>query len=353
MLPAWMIVIVFIFGSIIGSFLNALIYRLPRNISLLNPSKSICPKCKHSLGALDLIPVVSWCIQGGKCRYCRARISPRYLLVELATGGAWAVLWYQYYYNQEDAIRFFGFALAVSVLIAIFLIDLELYLIPEQLNAALLFIGLGINFALISVHDPLAFQFGLPSAIVGALGGFFALWLITFIGRVLFGKDAMGHGDIKMARGIGAVLFLWAALVSFGLAVLLGAVLGVLQVVFSLKSNPAETSGADRGVEPQEHKPESLRSLMWCGLGYLLVIDVIGLFYQPLYKWWFGEDPFEPPEDLETFEAERTVIPFGPYLALSALLVILFQEQIFGLLELYAQWAGLTGDPGLGTPNGL
>jgi leader peptidase (prepilin peptidase)/N-methyltransferase len=352
-LPAWVIGIVFIFGSIIGSFLNALIYRLPRNISLLNPSKSICPKCKHTLGALDLIPILSWCIQGGNCRYCKAHISPRYLLVELATGGAWAVLWYQYYYNQEDVIRFFGFALAVSVLIAIFLIDLELYLIPEQLNAALLFIGLGINFALILVSDPSAFQFGLPSAIVGALGGLFTLWLITFIGRVLFGKDAMGHGDIKMARGIGAVLFLWAALVSFGLAVLLGAVLGALQVAFSLKSKPADPADFNRLEGPEENEPESLRSLLWCGLGYLLVIDVIGQFYRPLYKWWFGEDPFEPPEDLETFQAERTVIPFGPYLALSALLVILFQEQIFGLLDMYAQWAGLTREHGLGTPNGL
>jgi leader peptidase (prepilin peptidase)/N-methyltransferase len=135
--------------------------------------------------------------------------------------------------------------------------------------------------------------------------------------------------------------------------VLLGAVLGALQVAFSLKSKPADPADFNRLEGPEENEPESLRSLLWCGLGYLLVIDVIGQFYRPLYKWWFGEDPFEPPEDLETFQAERTVIPFGPYLALSALLVILFQEQIFGLLDMYAQWAGLTREHGLGTPNGL
>ena len=125
------------------------------------------------------------------------------------------------------------------------------------------------------------------------IAGVGVLWGIAFFGRVAFGKDAMGHGDIKMARGIGAVLFPSVAMISFGLAVVMGAVLGVAQVLIrrsppdlkqsaSVLSDLSETSDKPDLGEQTELPPESIGSLLFCGLGYLLGIDIIGLFIPKL-----------------------------------------------------------------------
>src|SRR5204863_8130036 len=117
------------------------------------------------------------------------------------------------------------------------------------------------------------------------------------------------------------------SVVSFGLAVALGAVLGVIQIFVRPKpgneqhpEHREQTGGVgdQTSEEEEEYVPESIGSLLKCGLGYILCIDVIGLFVPKLYEAWFNENPFVPEEDLEDFEAEFTMIPFGPYLALGA-----------------------------------
>lgn len=359
MFPEWTWIVGLAIGAAIGSFLNVVIYRMPRAMSLSNPPNSFCPKCKHRLLMSDMIPLVTWLIQRGRCKYCDAKIPSRYFWVELLNGAIWAGIWWQYLIATGDPAKAICYALAASTLVAIIFIDWELYIIPDQINAFLFFLGIGYNIWLITQGSPAAWTWGIPSSVAGALTGVGVLWGIAFLGRVLFRKDAMGHGDIKMARGIGAILFPVLSIVSFGLAVALGAVLGVAQVLLRPKSgadpeSPAQPTAhsaahehgeqTDRPIhqtpeEEEEYVPESIGSLLKCGLGYILCIDIIGLFATKLYKSWFDEDPYAPIEDLEDFEAEYTMIPFGPYLALGAIVGTVFETQLLRVLRTYWHWA--------------
>lgn len=336
MFPEWTWLVGLMLGATIGSFLNVVIYRMPRGMSLSNPKHSICPNCKHTLGMADLVPLFSWLMLGGKCRYCQVKVPGRYFAVELFTGVVWAAIWYQFFINDADWPKAIAYMLASAALVAIIWIDWELYLIPDQINAFLTIVGLAYNGYLYLTNSPYKETWGMPSAIAGWLVGVGILWGIAFLGRVLFGKDAMGHGDIKMARGIGAVLFPAVAMISFGLAVVLGAVLGIAQIAWFR----AKSAAQEPEVEDEEpYVPESIGSLLKCGVGYLLGIDIIGLFYVPLYEKWFGENPFAVPDDLETFEAGNTMIPFGPYLALGAIIATMFSQQLVQGVENYLNWA--------------
>jgi len=232
------------------------------------------------------------------------------------------------------------YSLTGAALVAAIFTDLQFFIIPDQINASMLIFGLaGGTYALLTGQEG-AWMGPLPAAVAGALVGTGVLWGIAFLGRLAFGKDAMGHGDIKMARGIGAVLLPVGALVSFGLAVFLGAVLGVLQILVRKKA--AATAAAEEEPAEEDYEPESIGSLLKCGLGYVLCFDVIGLFLPKFYEWWFGENPFayESVEE-EDWEPGVTTIPFGPYLALGALALMIFQGPIFEWLQAY--WSQATG----------
>lgn len=319
-----------------GSFLNVVIYRMPRAISIYKESRSFCPNCKHHLDVLDLFPLFSWLFSGRKCRHCGKPVSSRYFWVELFNALLWTGIWYQYLLGPTpDLGKAIAYALAGSALLAAFFIDLELYLIPDQICAFILFVGLGYNLWLYSQGLAHASMWGgVPSSVAGALVGSGIIAFIAIAGRVGFGKDAMGHGDIKLARGIGAILFPALAGVSFGLAVFLGAVFGVVQVLMrrsaTASQEPAQEDEADAGPEP-------VGDLIKYSLSYILCFDVVGLFVPKFYKSFYGVDPYEPEEDLETFEAEATMIPFGPYLALGAILAVVFEKQLMGAVDAYLQ----------------
>lgn len=336
MFPEWTWIVGLLFGSAVGSFINVVIYRLPRGLSLGNPPNSFCPKCRHRLTVLDLFPLFSYLLLRGKCRHCGARVSSRYFFVELITGVIWAGLWHQYLVAGWDPAKGIAYALAASALVAIIFIDWELYIIPDQVNASLLIIGLAYNGWLIYAGSDRAWMWGMPSSVAGALVGIGALWGVAFLGRLIFRKDAMGHGDIKMARGIGSVLLPATALVGFGLAVILGAVLGIAQVLMRSRGPETDDEAED---EEGDYEPESFGSLFKSGLGYLLCIDIIGLFRPKLYEAWFGEDPFEPVPEGDDLEVERTMIPFGPYLALGAIVAAVFEGRIMEWVTAYWTWA--------------
>ncbi len=336
--PAWTAIVAFIMGSAIGSFLNVVIYRLPRGMSIAKPKHSFCPSCGHQLETADLIPLLSWVFLGGKCRHCKAKVSPRYFVVELITASLWASVYYVTMVQGFDPARFFAYAGLVSCLVAVIFIDWQYYIIPDQVNAAAFLIGLIFDGYLMVTHKKGAYTWGIPSAIAGALTGVAAMWGIAFLGRILFRKDAMGHGDIKLARGIGAVLFPTLALMSFGIAVVFGAVFGILQVILRPK---AQNNDSD---DDEPYVPETVGSLLKCGFGYVFCLDVIGLITPKFYISWFGEDPYEPVvkdgED-EEFQAGFTMIPFGPYLAAGAIAASLFQSRLEGLV--YAYWKFASG----------
>ena len=344
MFPEWTWIFGLAFGAAIGSFLNVVIYRMPRGLSLSDPPNSFCPKCKHRLLMGDMIPLFTWLFRQGRCKYCGDKITSRYFWVELLNGAIWAGIWWQYLIAGDDWVKALCYAFAASTLVAIIFIDWELYIIPDQINAFLLFLGLAYNAWLYAQGSPAAATWGIPSSVAGALVGVGVLWGIAFLGRLIFGKDAMGHGDIKMARGTGAILFPALAVTSFGLAVALGAVLGVAQVFLRPRKESGEQTDTEKDQNPEEepYQPESIGSLLKCGLGYILCIDVIGLFVPKLYKAWFAEDPYAPIEDLEDFEADFTMIPFGPYLALGAIVGTVFEKQLLSAVRSYLRWA--TGD---------
>jgi leader peptidase (prepilin peptidase) / N-methyltransferase len=343
--PTWTWIIGLVFGAVVGSFLNVVIYRMPRALSLADPPNSFCPSCRHRLGPLDLVPLLSWLFARGKCRHCGQKVSSRYFFVELMNGAIWSGIWYQYLVVGAEPARAVAYALAAAALVAIIFIDWELYIIPDQINAFLAVVGIGFNIYLFYAGDPAAWTWGMPSSLAGWLAGTGALWGIAFLGRVAFGKDAMGHGDIKMARGIGAVLFPAVALLSFGVAVLLGAVIGVAQALLLNRQSRQEAAAcaaneADQQEDEEEDlPPESIGSLLKSGLGYLLGIDIIGLFAPQLSVWWFGESPYEPIDEMDDFEVTPTMIPFGPYLALGAIVAAVFSDQLLGAVENYLNWA--------------
>ena len=353
--PAWTSIIGFWLGATVGSFLNVVIYRTPRGMHLGQPVYSFCPKCKHRLEIPDLIPLLSWLALRGKCRHCGAKVSGRYFLVELVNGLIWMGIWYQYFCAADDIARAVAYALAASTLVAIIFIDWELYIIPDQINAFLAVVGIGYNIWLFIAHDARALTWGIPSALAGWLVGVGVLWGIAFFGRVAFGKDAMGHGDIKMARGIGAVLFPSVAVISFGLAVVMGAFLGVAQVLIRRSppdlSHAAQTSSSsdpsEGSDEPSANEetlpPESIGSLLFCGLGYLLGIDIIGLAIPKVYIAWFKESPEINPEEWADYPVEHTMIPFGPYLALGAIIATVFATQLQDAVRSYLDWSSGRG----------
>ncbi len=334
------------------------IYRLPRRVSFTNPRHSICPTCKKNLTALELIPLVSWLMQKGQCACMESKVSPRYFIVELTTGILFAIIWFQQFvvstdvmvaarnFKPENWILGIGFSLFAATLVVAIATDLAHYIIPDEVNAAMFIIGIGMNVALYAIGSPLASINGIPSSIVGALVGIGVLWGIAFLGRLLFQKDAMGHGDIKMARGIGAVLLPTAALYSFGLAVVLGAVFGI-GIVLYRKIQDGKAARINQEASPEEdssevpYEPESLKSLLICGLGYVLCIDIIGLFIPKLYERWFGENPYAVEVIDEEEEVEHSMIPFGPYLAAGAIATMLLMPEINRLAQMYLRTMGL------------
>ena len=210
-----------LFGAVLGSFLNVVAYRLPRGESLVSPG-SHCPSCSASVKPYDNVPVLAWMWLHGRCRACRAAISPRYPLVEFATGAlcAGVVL------TQTSAVGIALGVLTVLVLVPVALIDLDHHLIPNRITgpAAILAIVLG------STLDPS----GEPARLIAgaAAGGFFLLAAVV-------SPRGMGMGDVKLAGVMG--LLLGDAVAPALLIALVAGILGGLVVMARRK--PGERHG--------------------------------------------------------------------------------------------------------------
>jgi leader peptidase (prepilin peptidase)/N-methyltransferase len=183
MKQSFLLLAAFLSGSIVGSFLNVCIYRIPREISLMKPSRSYCPHCKHSIPWIQNIPVLSWLYLHGRCAHCGKRISERYPLVELLTAALFA----------EAALLIpFPALLSVlvffSLLIAVTFIDLEFFLIPDVLSKGGLAAGLVFSLLTPQLHHTSSPLKAVGLAAAGALCGAFILFLITELGKLAFGR---------------------------------------------------------------------------------------------------------------------------------------------------------------------
>jgi leader peptidase (prepilin peptidase)/N-methyltransferase len=206
-------------GLCVGSFLNVCILRLPRDQSLLRP-RSTCPSCKQPIAWRDNIPVFSWLVLRGKCRWCHTPISKQYPLIEALVGVLFGVSLLAYGVSlQAVAAALFG-----TLLLGIAITDARHYIIPDEFTWGGLVIGLLLSLGG-GVH-------GFLEALLGAVVGFVLLWLVGLAGSWVFKEEAMGGGDVKMMAMVGSFVG-WQGVL---LTVFAGAALGSLIFVpLSLK----------------------------------------------------------------------------------------------------------------------
>lgn len=206
-------------GLMVGSFLNVVIYRLPRAIlenadaslaCLLWPA-STAPCCGHELCWRENIPVVSWLILRGRCAYCEHPITPRYMVVEMLTSVAFAWAAWRF----ELSLEALAYALFMALAIALFFIDLESFLLPDRLTMAMLWLGL---IAGTQGYLPVS----LSDAVLGASIGFLLPWSINMFYRRVRGHDGFGGGDFKLLAALGAWTGWSGILPILGLASALG-----------------------------------------------------------------------------------------------------------------------------------
>ncbi len=188
-------IIVFILGSIWGSFSNVCIHRLPDNKSV-SRGRSYCPSCKKQIRWYDNIPIFSFVFLKAKCRDCSAKINVKYLLVELIC--ALSFVWFFYLFGLSLTTLLF-FILSIFFII-IFFIDLKHFIIPNELTFPLMAIGLLKSF------DPNLNQYLFPNflnSLIGGVAGYIIIWMIIFIYKRLRNKEGMGLGDAKLLSAIG------------------------------------------------------------------------------------------------------------------------------------------------------
>jgi leader peptidase (prepilin peptidase) / N-methyltransferase len=214
-----------IFGLLVGSFFNVLIYRMPRNESLLFPS-SHCPKCNNSLRWYHNIPVFSWLILGRKCAYCHTPISWIYPLVELITGLAAfsAVYIYTSWFTPASSAIPLAPTLLFLWLVVSFIpmavIDFKHQLIPDSVSIGGIVVGVLVNTWWQGPH-------GLQSALFSAFVCGAGLYLLGFVAGKLLQKEAMGFGDVKLVAGFGAILGWQSTVASIFLAAFIGLLITV------------------------------------------------------------------------------------------------------------------------------
>jgi leader peptidase (prepilin peptidase)/N-methyltransferase len=226
-----------IFGLIIGSFLNVCIYRIPRKGSVAKPKRSFCPHCNHTLSAYDNIPVISYMILRGKCRYCKGRISPRYFTVELLTAFFFILMLYRSMRLYQDVpyiiLELMTTCTFVGLLIAITFIDLEFFIIPNKLSYTGLIAGLLFAIIVTIIHKDYHF---LISRLIGAVVGASIILLIAVAGSAIFKKEAMGMGDVKLMAMIGLYLGWWPhIIITLVGASLFGSIIGVVLIIANRK----------------------------------------------------------------------------------------------------------------------
>jgi leader peptidase (prepilin peptidase)/N-methyltransferase len=334
---AYWAVVSFVFGAIVGSFLNVVIWRLPRRESLLHPG-SHCPHCNRALAAFENVPLFSYLALRGRCRTCKAPISWRYFAVELLTAAVFLVIYLKFGPHVETI----AYCLFAAALIAAFFTDLATFLIPDELNTFALLVGVGLDVWGIATHaQGHALIWGwLPRSIGGAVicAGVFVF--IQIIGFLLFRKNAMGDGDVKLARAIGAMLPLSQAFVSFFLAIAVGAVLGVATIVFqalqerkSAAALAAESTDSDEDRDAEDLDEGSIPELLFYGLVYLTFFDLILQFgrwakIKPIARIANAIDPTDGPDEEEPFVPAPRQIPFGPSMVLGAFLAVFVGDRI-------------------------
>lgn len=239
-------VIAALFGLLIGSFLNVVIYRFPRMLerqwaaecaeftgqpakeeepfNLFTP-RSRCRQCGHMIRWYENIPVLSWLALRGRCSNCKTTIGLRYPVVELVTAAFFAICGLRFGLSLQAA----AWAAFAALLICLFLIDMDTQILPDDLNYTLLWLGLLVS--------TLGWTVPLVSAVWGAALGYGVFWLIFQLFKLATGKEGMGYGDFKLLAALGAWLGAPYLLAIILLSSIVGAVIGILLLVAGRLAN--------------------------------------------------------------------------------------------------------------------
>ncbi len=215
-----------VFGAVVGSFLNVCIYRIPLEKSVIRP-RSACPKCGAPIAGYDNIPILSWFLLRGRCRHCQAPIAARYPLVEALTALLFALVWRRYGWDPRTPIYWLG----IGGLILGTFVDFDHLIIPDRVTLGGIAAGLALSGVAPVLHGAPNWLEGLSAATVGAIVGSGSLWLVAEVGRMVFKKEAMGLGDVKLLGAIGAFLGWKAVLFSLVFSSLVGSVAGIYLIV--------------------------------------------------------------------------------------------------------------------------
>jgi leader peptidase (prepilin peptidase)/N-methyltransferase len=266
----------FVFGAVVGSFLNVVVARVPAGESVVRP-RSRCPRCRTPIAWFDNVPVLSWILLGGRCRTCRTRISFRYPMVEILAG-VLAIVAVLRHGLGLPALAEFGFAAA---LLALTFIDLDTWLLPHVITVPLLVAGVGLSFLGLT-----AAASGL-SSVAGAAAGWLAFAAVSVIGEKVMKKEALGFGDVWLLGGIGAWTGVAGLLPVVLLASIQGTVVGLALIAVG-RSEPGPPEPAAPAPAPDGPDPA-------------------------------GPPPEPPPDPDADWIPPRNAVPFGPFLAAGAL----------------------------------
>lgn len=378
MIATFWLVVSGVLGAIVGSFLNVVIWRLPRGESLVTPP-SRCPSCGKRIRWFDNVPILAWLLLRGKCRACKARISIRYPFVEALT--ALLFLWVarRHPVPDEAAVALSKAAL-LSALVALSAIDLDTRLLPDAITKPSIVVGLVLSFLVPDLH-PAAFPAmanrhvaSFLEACAGAASGAALIYVVRFLGTIAFRKEAMGLGDAKLLAMIGAFLPVLGPLWALLLASLVGSVLGGAFVVVR-RSRPAPLVGSVAGaaftrawLRPGARgKPSRLRAIV-SGEAPAAGTTTRAEFTIPKDDAWFEHDVVvrgqavvesvrtgaggetvvavrleglsEEHEDaVATFHHARVAVPFGPFLAIAGAVLVVHGDVVERFVTVtWPQW---------------
>jgi leader peptidase (prepilin peptidase)/N-methyltransferase len=228
--------VVFAFGAVIGSFLNVCVHRMPLEESIVTPP-SHCPHCNERIRWVDNIPLVSYLALRGKCRHCGAKISPRYFLVELLTAVLFLLMWLKLTEWDRPLVHGIYFLKApiywmvIAGLIVATFIDFEHYIIPNEITFGGLIVGLLLSAIYPPLMDADTIKLSLLRSLLGAVVGGLSLLTVALVGKLIFRKEAMGMGDVKLLAAIGAFFGWQSTLFTILVSSLLGGVVGVVLVL--------------------------------------------------------------------------------------------------------------------------
>ncbi len=241
-------VFIFLFGAVIGSFLNVVIYRVPHEMSLM--TSSACPDCETAIKFYHNVPILGWLMLGGKCSNCKAPILWRYPAVELLTALVFCLVYWQIGWSVMLPVAI----IFAATMIALIFIDAEHMILPNVITYPLLIFALIVrvlwpvffpeNLFSDMTYSPINQLDGLPfwaaslvGAFFGALIGGGSLWLVGAIWKALRGVDAMGLGDVKLMLGVGALLGWRLTILTIFLGAFTGALIGVVLVLKEKNKN--------------------------------------------------------------------------------------------------------------------